>query len=102
MRILAATQVADSAIESERLGQGLLTYALTKEGLDDGKADWQPVDGSIRLGEWLNFGVHRVPELYEELKAGRLRGVIVLGSHEAQRPALYDFTKSRVDDLRLH
>lgn len=33
MIILAATQAADVALESEKIGQGLLTYALVQEGL---------------------------------------------------------------------
>jgi uncharacterized caspase-like protein len=38
MQILAATQADNVALESERLGQGLLTYALVQDGLKARKA----------------------------------------------------------------
>ena len=38
MRILAATQANDVALESGQIGQGLLTYALVEDGLKKGLA----------------------------------------------------------------
>src|SRR5262249_11769121 len=43
MRILAATREKSSAVEvSGSIRQGLLTYALVKDGLADNKADFKP------------------------------------------------------------
>ena len=47
IRILAATQADDVALEDARLGQGLLTYALAVDGLGAGEADLDG-DGDIR------------------------------------------------------
>ncbi len=52
IRILAATQADDVALEDARLGQGLLTYALAVDGFAAGAADLDG-DGSIRIDEWL-------------------------------------------------
>lgn len=71
MRVLTATQSDDVALESARLQQGLLTYALVTEGLVRAQADTLPKDGEIRLSEWLNFGVRRVPDIYHELRSGQ-------------------------------
>lgn len=70
MRILAATQAADSALEHAELKHGFLTYALISEGLSSGLADLRPNDGRIDLEEWLNYPVERVPALQEELRQG--------------------------------
>ncbi|HVK53127.1 MAG TPA: caspase family protein, partial [Pseudoxanthomonas sp.] len=48
IRILAATQADDVALEDARLGQGLLTYALAVDGLTAGDADLDS-DGMIRI-----------------------------------------------------
>jgi uncharacterized caspase-like protein len=45
MKILAASQADDVALEVEGLKQGLLTYALVHDGLEAGGADYQPKDG---------------------------------------------------------
>lgn len=99
IRLLAATQAADVALEDGRLGNGLLTYALVKEGLGERKA---ARGGRIQLKDWLNYAVRRVPEIYDELRQGRLQ--LAKGSRAAsgagapdpgemfkQRPALFDF-----------
>ena len=44
MRILAASQRDQSALETEKTQQGLLSYALVREGLQDNAADFQPKD----------------------------------------------------------
>ena len=46
MMVLAASQADDVALESGSLAQGLLTYALVREGLDTGLID-QDGDGEI-------------------------------------------------------
>lgn len=62
--VLAATQADDVAREDARLGQGLLTYALAREGLAPGnpKAD-SNADGEVSLDEWLGYALVRLPEL---------------------------------------
>lgn len=63
MPILAATQGDEDAVGSGALRHGLLTFALTKEGLEDGRA---LRDGAFHLDAWLVWGRDRVPGLYAE------------------------------------
>lgn len=78
MRVLTSTQADNVALETNFTEQGLLTYALTREGLEAARADFSPPDGQITVAEWLGYGVERVPSLFEEvgrrladMKAGR-------------------------------
>ena len=80
MRILTSTQADDIALESALVEQGLLTYALTHDGLESARADFKPKDARITVAEWLAYGVERVPALHAEvekrlaeMKAARLR-----------------------------
>ncbi len=95
IRILAATQAENVALESGALGNGLLTYALLHDGIQEKKAV-----GSLK--EWLSYAVERVPQIYQELKKGTLK--IAKGARSSnagasknepilQRPALFDFTR---------
>ncbi len=106
MRILAATQADDIALESANLGQGLLTYALADEGItaNGGMAD-ENGDGAITLDEWLRYAVHRLPMLSQDSRIARrpgapsgARGVDFLDGTAARRPvqepSLFDFTGS--------
>ena len=103
VRIIAATQADDVALEDPNLRQGLLTYALAREGITDqgGKADTDG-DGKITLDEWLAYAVKRMPALSSEVRGGRLqagssaaRGWVRLGAAQAkpavQEPTLFDF-----------
>jgi len=102
MRILAATQADEDAVESGTLRHGILTYVLAREGLEVAAADFRPRDRVIELDEWLRYGLARVPEVYHEVMRGRFiapRGLEVaptLASSAkprgiAQRPILFDF-----------
>ncbi len=104
MRILAATQSDDVALESAKLGQGLLTFALAGEGItaDGGLAD-ENGDRAITLDEWLRYAMRRLPVLSRDPALARLasqptgaRGVVFLSGADAarrvQEPALFDFT----------
>jgi hypothetical protein len=89
IRILAASQAADVALELERdkegksIEQGLLSYALIAEGIEKGRADFVSAgfpagspqffkpDGQIELSEWLEYAVRRVPTLYQEVREGK-------------------------------
>jgi uncharacterized caspase-like protein len=64
MRILAASQADDVALESEKLKQGLLTYALVQNGLEDRQAAGSDGKGEITMEGWLTVwsgpGAHAV------------------------------------------
>jgi uncharacterized caspase-like protein len=108
IRILAATQADDVALEDARLGQGLLTYALAVDGLGNGQADLDR-DASIRVDEWLAYAVQRLPTLANDARVGRITatGTGAPGggaraitfsdipanapARRVQQPALFDF-----------
>jgi WD40 repeat protein len=106
MRVLAASQSDEVAHEYDYLQQGLLTYVLTHDGLDEGKADWKPVDKKITVGEWLSYGAGAVPKFVppDKLKisvskaAGNRFGDDTPNG-SIQIPALFDFSKT--DTLQL-
>ncbi len=121
MRILTSTQSDDVALETELTQQGLLSYALTHDGIDAGEADFKPRDKAITLSEWLEYGVDRVPKLYTEIAqkyqlvalnqlknisigpGDRTRLVIFsrdgsngsLKKNSNQQPSLFDFTRKK-------
>jgi len=108
VRVLAASQADDVALEAQRLEHGLLTYALIREGLEAERANTNK-DGKITLDEWLTYGAERVPTLYEELKTGRLKPLAIVGrdpipvkasgalnsvkKNAFQQPALFNFKR---------
>jgi len=107
MRILAASQADDVALEFGQLQQGVLTYALMEEGLNQKRAD-KNGDGRITLEEWLGYGAERVPTLYEDVKAGRIEELksrdvsitsVLSGAsvkkNAFQQPQLFDFKRKR-------
>ena len=106
MRILAASQAAEVALESGQIQHGLLTYALTTDGLEKGRADFEPKDGKVLLGEWLKYAERRVPTLAAEVHKGAVRAVARGGkvrreqtepARLVQTPALFDFAKRTTD-----
>ena len=106
MRILAASQRDQYALETEKTQQGLLSYALVREGLIGMAADFRPKDARIQFSEWLSYGAERVPELYRDYREGKLkaRAATPLDEPEGrfismQQPALFDFARGR--DLLL-
>ncbi|MEM7477724.1 MAG: caspase family protein, partial [Planctomycetota bacterium] len=72
MRILTASQAGDVALESNKVKQGLLTYALICDGLIARKADTDQ-DSEIDLTEWLSYAERRVPTLFEEIYSDKFR-----------------------------
>jgi hypothetical protein len=74
MRILAATQADNAALEHGLIRQGLLSYALVRDGIELGRADFKPEDKTITLGEWLEYARDRVPQLFAEVRSGQVRG----------------------------
>ena len=117
MRILAATQSDDVALESDKIQQGLLTYALVRDGLArnvNGKrlADMNG-DGILTLSEWLHYGEQRTPGVYEDILNNRLV-VRLIGRdsqpearfaetvvRKAQTPAFFNFERRNVDAVIL-
>ena len=103
MRVLAASQAEEVALESRRLRHGLLTYAMLREGLAGGAADRAPEDGIVDFAELLNYAVERVPLLYDDIHRADFvpqgKGLTVYtpsgvsGSVEVQRPRLFDFAR---------
>jgi hypothetical protein len=95
MLVLAASQTEGVALESAKIQQGLLTYALVHDALEAGLAADKAV---VTRNAWLKYGADRVPQLYREIRAGKLRHLIPYDLNDArtkeavQRPALFDFT----------
>jgi hypothetical protein len=112
MRILAASQADDTALEVSQLQHGLLTYALIIDGLEGRMAKPERADSAVTLKQWLEYGERRVPVLQEALAEGRLKEVLqpveqaknviavgpVLG-RKYQKPALFDFSRSKREVL---
>jgi WD40 repeat protein len=110
MRVLAASEVGDVALESAHLEHGLLTYALVHDGLARGPLGKRGADlnqdGRLTLAEWLRYGEQHTPALFEDIRAGR-RGVALVGQEPAveqgsrervtriQTPMLFDFARDR-------
>ena len=111
IRILAGAQADAVAIEDSRLGQGLLTYALAREGLGDPdpkNSDLNPpaphldAGGKLPLDAWLKYAVQRLPMLSEKIVLRRMSppadgADIVFDAPAAeaaplQEPSLFDFT----------
>jgi hypothetical protein len=117
MRILTATQADNVALEANAVRQGLLIYALLDDGLGAWQADYKPKDRRVEMGEWLGYGVVRVPTLYAEVKSGAAtissgsnRAVVVRDTvdtaatatparEKTQQPSLFDFARRRTETL---
>jgi hypothetical protein len=116
MRVLAASRSQEVAIEiGGPIKQGLLSFALVREGLERRQADFKPHDGVIRVGEWLAYAVEAVPRLFSEGEAessivatgepaGTRHGFLGAGrtAHRYQQPVLFDFARRDVNILVLH
>lgn len=106
MRILAASQADDVALEIDKLEQGVLSFELVVYGMKAFKADRAPKDQKITLDEWLSYGVDGMPELLKDLEEGKVKvanrgsqpGNFVNGKFivkPTQQPALFDFSGNR-------
>ena len=110
IRILAATQSDDVALEDSDLKQGLLTYALVHEGLGDATHPGlaTPGWGGVHLANLMLYALDRLPDLAAEV-AGKRREEAASGlmlvpripqpskPPRVQRPALFDFTDDDMD-----
>ncbi|KPF79370.1 hypothetical protein IP88_02020 [alpha proteobacterium AAP81b] len=100
IRVLAATQADDVALESREQGLGLLTATLINEGLG-GKAPGTS-DGWVRLDAVLRHAAARLPQLMAEQAARAEQAadatwppLLVAASPQPPRPqvpAVFDFT----------
>ncbi|HEX7312595.1 MAG TPA: caspase family protein [Pyrinomonadaceae bacterium] len=108
MLILSATQADNVAHEGSRINQGLLSYVLVKDGMEEMKADFEPTDGVLTLREWLRYGVVGVPRLFEQIIAGKTTAFDKTLFRDAfrdsagrvravQQPSLFDFARGRGD-----
>lgn len=112
MRILAASQEAQAAIELGKLRQGLLTYALVQEGLGANggplRADTDH-NSEVTLDEWLRYGETRTPRLYDDARAGKIPIVLRDSTVDPslipamvaslQTPVLFDYHRSIEDAI---
>ena len=92
MNILTAAQSYQAALETARLGHGLLTYALVEDGIKKMSADTRPRDGEVLLREWLDYAADEVPRMPEaKLRAERGRGLRLkhVQQPDAQRPRVF-------------
>jgi len=129
MSVLAASQAEAVALESRAIRQGLLTYALVKDGLEHRRAE---KNGKLTLGGLLSYAAERVPSLYLEVRAGTVRDasgraaqdVVVVreltppskslpdraagerqvvpmgdGADAVQRPELFDYARNTQDPI---
>jgi hypothetical protein len=123
LRVLAASAADDVALESGQIRQGLLTYALFREGLEKGRASQA---GRLTLGRLLQYAEQRVPGLYQEVLRGEVKGgdgraagtrvlvarggeLMPLGDaalstdstlrqpHAFQTPSLFDYARNKVE-----
>ncbi|MBM3978828.1 MAG: hypothetical protein FJ304_00820 [Planctomycetes bacterium] len=100
MRVLDGSRTDDVALEDDRVGHGLLTYALCKDGLTKNRADFDPPNGVVSVGEWLRYGVGRVPGLADEVASGKARAVSSTGRARARGRQAIGHATARA--LRLH
>ncbi|MXO59841.1 hypothetical protein GRI89_09845 [Altererythrobacter salegens] len=96
--ILAAAQSSESAMEDGKLKHGLATFALAANGEGLSAKGDLDADGSIRLDEWLQYAVDRMPGLNDDRRhllydadAGRFVAARGTGEKKTQTPALFDF-----------
>jgi len=99
MYVLTASQSFQAALEADKFGHGLLTYALVIEGLNKGAADSDPTDGKVIAREWLDYATRRVPQIQVEMmsearRLGRVLNFVVdpRGGREnlvAQHPKIF-------------
>ena len=107
MQVLAATQADDVAVESFKIRQGLLTYALVADGLEKRRA---AREGVITLGGLLAYAADRVPGLYREVLSGVVKDASGLAERNVgavrpkagqpsvvQRPELFDFDRNTTE-----
>jgi WD40 repeat protein len=82
MSMIVATQADNQAVALGLLSHGLLTYALTVEGLEAIGTQ------KLRVREWFEKASERVPKLYEEKVPGNIKQ-----KNQIQKPGVFDFSR---------
>lgn len=83
MRMIVATQADNQALGSGPLAHGLLTYALTKEGLEENNQ-------SLTFKLWLERAAERVPVLFDEKAPESVKKF-----GKPQQPSVFDFARNK-------
>ena len=107
MRVLAGSQADDVAVESYKIKQGLLTYALVRDGLEQHCA---AREGVVTLGGLLAYAAERVPSLYSEVLSGEVKDAAGAAAKnvgavrpragqasDVQKPELFDYDRTNRD-----
>jgi WD40 repeat protein len=95
MRVLAAAQTNNVALELRTLQHGLLSYSLLQDGIIRGLADSDtPRDGAVTPREWLAFAVKGVPELYKKVIEGKAK--LAIGGEDVDLNKLSDKQKAEM------
>lgn len=96
MRVLAAAQTNNVALELRSLQHGLLSYALLQDGVIRGLADSdEPRDGVLTASEWLAYAVKGVPQLYKRVIEGKAK--IAIGGQPVDLTRLNE--KEKADEF---
>jgi WD40 repeat protein len=66
MYVLTGAQSYQAALEVERMGSGLMTYALIFEALTERKAA-RVSGGQVSLTDWLAYPINQVPKMQKEI-----------------------------------
>lgn len=94
IRILAASQPDQYAMEVSSLGHGLLTHAIITEGVEKARADLDG-DNRIALDELVRFAAENLEEPRDTVAEAEAMSLIVDygtdNSKPRQQPALFDF-----------
>jgi hypothetical protein len=87
--------------------QGLLSYELTRGGLENKKADWKPEYGKITVGKWLSYAADAVPKFLvadaarKSVESDAVKAHRSMGQEDESTPevkstqisAVFDFSK---------
>ncbi len=95
MRVLAAAQTNNVALELRSLQHGLLSYTLLQDAIGRGLADSDmPKDGMLTAAEWLGYAVKGVPALYKSVVEGKAR--IAIGGQPVNLALLNEKEKAEM------
>jgi hypothetical protein len=95
MRVLAAAQTNNVALELRTLKHGLLSYSLLQDGIVRGFADSHaPKDGADTTREWLALADKGVPEHYNKVIEGKAK--LAIGGEDVDLSKLDDKQKAEV------
>ena len=104
IHLLMGTQSDSVALEADSLEHGLLSYSLIRDGLRSKKADFNPLDHTITISEWLEYSASHLDELQAAIATGQEIGAGVTVKRAsifglstlpstliAQKPVVFEF-----------